>query len=200
MARPRKDQSGPSAVERMREAFWELLEERSYQSITVRSITQRAGVNPNTFYYHFENIDDMAVRFFEDNIPTRLIDVMAEVSMGKMVDIRSFADEPDIEKHYQRVRAVVRSGSLDLAKQSRNRLIGHWLQRAGLAEEDLSRADRARVNYLWGGVSSVISSDDAPTVEDYLELLQAGIADAVIGLVRRIGEEHRKGLKRETKS
>ena len=194
MGRPRKDQAGPSAVERMREAFWELLEERPYQSITVRLITQRAGVNPNTFYYHFENIDDMAVQFFEDNIPTRLIDLMVEVSMGKPIDVQVIASEPDIEKHYQRVRAVVRSGSMDFAKQGRERLIKHWMERAGLLEGDLSRSDRARVNYLWGGVTAVISSDDAATVEDYLELLQTGIVDAVIELVRRIGVDHGMSL------
>lgn len=194
MARPRKDQAGPSAVERIREAFWALLEENPYSSITVKLITQRAGVNHNTFYYHFQNIGDMALRFFEDNIPARLIGVMAEVSMGKPVDVRAIANEPGIDLHYQRVRLALRSGSIDLAKQGRQRLIGHWLQQTGLAESDFSRADRARISYIWGGVTAVITSDDAPTVEDYLELLQTGIVDAVGQLIHRIGEEHGVGL------
>ena len=194
MARPRKDAPGPTALERMREAFWELLEEKPYSAITVKLITQRAGVNHNTFYYHFQNIDEMAVQLFEDNIPTRLIEVMVGVSMGKPIDVQLIAQEPGIEMHYQRVRAVVRSGSPDLAKRSRDRLIGHWLQRANLVSENLSRADRARIDYIWGGITAVISSDNAPTVESYLELLQTGIADAVGGLVRRIGEEHGMNL------
>lgn len=89
---------------------------------------------------------------------------------------------------------ALRSGSLDLAKQGRRRLIGHWLQQTGFAESDLSCADRARIDYIWGGVTAVISSDDAPTVEDSLVLLQAGIADAVGQLIHRIGEEHGVGL------
>lgn len=199
MGRPRKDQPGPSAYDRLELAFWELLEDEQFQAITVRSLTAKAKVNHNTFYYHFENIDDMAVRFFEDNIPTRLIDVMVEVSMGKPIDVQVIANEPDIEKYYQRVRAVVRCGSMDFAKQGRERLIKHWMERAGLVEDDLSRADRARVNYLWGGVTAVISSDDAATVADYLELLQSGIVDAVGGIIHRIGKEHGMGLKREMK-
>ena len=194
MARPRKDQTGPSAVECIREAFWTLLEENPYSLITVKLITQRAGVNHNTFYYHFQNIEDMALRFFEDNIPTRLIGIMAEVSMGKPVDVQAIANEPGIDLHYQRVRLALRSGSPDLAKQGRQRLIGHWLQQTGLAESDLSRADRARISYIWGGVTAVISSDDAPTVEDYLDLLQTGIVDVVGQLIHRIGEEHGVGL------
>ena len=35
MARPRKDQEGPTAVERMEEAFWEILAEKPYAQITV---------------------------------------------------------------------------------------------------------------------------------------------------------------------
>ena len=40
----------------------------------------------------------------------------------------------------------------------------------------------------------MISSDDAPTVEDYLDLLQTGIVDVVGQLIHRIGEEHGVGL------
>lgn len=66
----------------MREVFWELLEEKPYSAITVKLITQRAGVNHNTFYYHFQNIDDMAMRFFEGNVPTKLVDMVVDAFMG----------------------------------------------------------------------------------------------------------------------
>ena len=42
MARPRKDQVGPTAVERMEEAFWEILAEKPYAQITVGEIAKRA--------------------------------------------------------------------------------------------------------------------------------------------------------------
>ena len=45
MARPRKDQEGPTAVERMEEAFWEILAEKPYAQITVSEIAKRAQVN-----------------------------------------------------------------------------------------------------------------------------------------------------------
>ena len=45
MARPRKDQEGPTAVERMEEAFWEILAEKPYAQITVGEIAKRAQVN-----------------------------------------------------------------------------------------------------------------------------------------------------------
>lgn len=37
----------------IRDAFWELLEEKPYNKITVQDIVNRCQVNRNTFYYHF---------------------------------------------------------------------------------------------------------------------------------------------------
>ncbi len=190
MARPRKDQAGPSAVERIRQAFWGLLEERPYQSITVKQLTQRAGVNPNTFYYHFENIDDMTVRFLEENIPTRLIDVVVEASLGGLLDLSSVENAPRIEEHYRRARMVMRSGLFGVHAASRSHVVGYWLEQIGVSAEGLSSADRARVNFIWGGITSLVASEEAETLEDYLVLLQSGIGDAVAGLIRCIGEEH----------
>ena len=55
MPRPRKDQEGPSAVERMEEAFWNALAEKPYAKMTVGDIAQRAQVNKNAFYYHYSS-------------------------------------------------------------------------------------------------------------------------------------------------
>ena len=60
MARPRKDQEGPTAVERMEEAFWEILAEKPYAQITVGEIAKRAQVNKNAFDYHFDGVGALA--------------------------------------------------------------------------------------------------------------------------------------------
>lgn len=36
--------------------FWQLLEEKPYNKITVQSIVERCQINRNTFYYHFQDI------------------------------------------------------------------------------------------------------------------------------------------------
>ncbi|MDY3919539.1 MAG: TetR/AcrR family transcriptional regulator [Candidatus Limivivens sp.] len=40
-------------------AFWELLEERPYNKITVKDIVDRCQINRNTFYYHFHDIPEL---------------------------------------------------------------------------------------------------------------------------------------------
>ena len=38
------------------DTFWQLLEEKPYNKITVQDIVDRCHVNRNTFYYHFQDI------------------------------------------------------------------------------------------------------------------------------------------------
>jgi len=40
----------------IRDAFMELLNERPMNKITVKDITDRCGVNRNTFYYHYQDV------------------------------------------------------------------------------------------------------------------------------------------------
>lgn len=40
----------------IKDAFWQLLEEKPYHKITVKDIVERCQVNRNTFYYHFRDI------------------------------------------------------------------------------------------------------------------------------------------------
>ena len=41
------------------EAFWQLLEEKAYNKITVKDIVNRCQINRNTFYYHFHDIPEL---------------------------------------------------------------------------------------------------------------------------------------------
>ncbi len=42
------------------DAFWQLLEERPYNKITVQNIVTYCEMNRNTFYYHFQDIPALA--------------------------------------------------------------------------------------------------------------------------------------------
>ena len=55
----------------IREAFVELLNERALSKITVKDITDRCGINRNTFYYHYQDVLDgciqAAMKFVMEN-------------------------------------------------------------------------------------------------------------------------------------
>lgn len=41
------------------DAFWQLLEEKPYNKITVKDVVDRCHLNRNTFYYHFHDIPEL---------------------------------------------------------------------------------------------------------------------------------------------
>ena len=60
MPRPRRDPEVLPAQQRLENAFWALLRERPYGKITVTDIVREAGVNRNSFYYHFSGLPELA--------------------------------------------------------------------------------------------------------------------------------------------
>lgn len=60
MPRPRHDSEVLPAKERLENAFWELLADRDYRKITVTDVVSEAGVNRNSFYYHFSGLSELA--------------------------------------------------------------------------------------------------------------------------------------------
>jgi AcrR family transcriptional regulator len=70
----------PDTRRRIMDIFFGLLEKRSLDKITVRQICQEAGVNRQTFYYHFGSMDDFLTECMntaftgvlgESNVPLR---------------------------------------------------------------------------------------------------------------------------------
>ncbi|KAB5607176.1 TetR/AcrR family transcriptional regulator [Bifidobacterium jacchi] len=60
MPRPRRNSAIPPAKERLEDAFWTLLADRRYRRITVTDVVRQAGVNRNSFYYHFADLAELA--------------------------------------------------------------------------------------------------------------------------------------------
>jgi AcrR family transcriptional regulator len=60
----------------LKEAFFELLEEKTFHAVTVQEITERATVNRSTFYAHFDDkyglLDDAIRRSFQEVLDRNL--------------------------------------------------------------------------------------------------------------------------------
>ncbi len=50
----------------IKNTFWELLEEKPYNKITVKDIVNRCCVNRNTFYYYFQDTPTLMIDSIED--------------------------------------------------------------------------------------------------------------------------------------
>ena len=63
---PKKTWEGGS--QRLRDAFWSLLEEKPYAQISVSELLARSGVSRGDFYYHYKNLVDLAKCAVEDEV------------------------------------------------------------------------------------------------------------------------------------
>lgn len=52
----------------IRSAFYSLLQEKPFEKITVRDITERAEINKTTFYAHYDTIYDLADQLEEETV------------------------------------------------------------------------------------------------------------------------------------
>lgn len=108
MPRPRHDSELLPAKERMRNAFWALLEDREYRKITVTDIVHEAQVNRNSFYYHYGSLSELA----DDAI----LHEVENTSIAQLVDettddhgIPSMDDDAVREHWHKRISAAINS-------------------------------------------------------------------------------------------
>ena len=67
----------------IKDTFWQILEEKPYNKITVQDIVNRCRVNRNTFYYHFQDL-------------LEVIEWSMEQAFEQLLDRRLQEDDPEI--------------------------------------------------------------------------------------------------------
>ena len=151
MGRPRYEKGDATARDRLAEAFWSQLETMPFEQMTARGVAAAAGVNHNTFYRHFDSLEDMAGKLFEDatmaDVPPMLMVAAAQGSLAEA----AMSVTPDPEA-LRRAVLFARSGSSLLTELVREKLTNAWLAAAGMRIEDLDEAQRIDVDIIFGGI------------------------------------------------
>lgn len=162
MARPRKDQEGPNARERMIEAFWSFLEEGSYSEITVRGLCSRASVNPNTFYAYFGSMDDLAESAFQESVVPDFPAKVTQIILGGAdpEKVAALASDARVARGLERMLLLARSGSPSLESLVLDTVRSAWLASAGRRLKTLTREERADLAAVVGAQMALLSSTD----------------------------------------
>ena len=151
MARPAKG-SGPGAVERLAGAFWSMLAEMPYPDIKVVPLARRAGSSPNTLYYHFDGVADLARYALEAELDS---DLAHRIVTGTLPE----GALDGMEVRLARVVLFARSGSAELTGMLTAALRKLWLAEVGLSEEDLDGEERRDLVFLFGGVVAILGDE-----------------------------------------
>ena len=190
MPRPRKDQEGPSAVERMEEAFWDALAEKPYDQITVGDIAKRAQVNKNAFYYHFEGLHALAAQAIDHTLlreMARMLLLSGEMENGpSSAQLAALASRPDFSKRTYRIGLVAgKHGSRKLTVVLKHLILDAWFDLFDIEASDLSAETMATVRFALGGMLELMGDDGyLPDNANLVQtLLASGIAETVAASV-----------------
>lgn len=188
-----RDNGSPTpAVARMHAAFWTLLADRPYPSITVRDVARAAQVNKNSFYYHYASLDDLAQDAFESNFPFEVFELIlrrliagstaVEGMAGNVAeDVTEDASEGmaaagmtggiavsrDVAVSFETkfshlMLAVGDHSSPMLQRLLKDSMLTVWCGVLGIDRDDLGEQSLLAVDFLYGGIVGMLSHYAAP--------------------------------------
>lgn len=157
MARPKKEDSGQAAI-RIEDAFWDMLAEMPYDRITVHGLSHRAGVNHNTFYYHFENIDDLAQKALEHNmIPEVPSFILYGLQNGSFDELACLIGKGK-EVNFERSCLAIQGNSPFLQSLIKEKFKSLWLTQLGIHEQDLALEEQMELSFILNGLTATIGT------------------------------------------
>lgn len=187
MARPKQNQGGPTAQERIEEAFWAMLAEGSYEAITITALAKRAGVNHNTIYYYFNGIDDLALQLFRKNIPEGICEMFRALLLEGPEEFTRFISQEEILTRWRRFCLFARGDSPFLFQAFRTMITGNWYDILGISPGDLTREEDTELEFILSGLIAVMGKafrlDDPKLVMD---LLDRPIGQGVLSTLRAL--------------
>ena len=192
MARPKKGNRSDFATVKIENAFWRLLEEESFSDITILRISQESGANRNSFYYHYEDLNDLAFKAFKNNagaeVSKALFSVLFQSLQGEQAKPANAVD-PLIISHAQKIMLCARSDSSFLNQMVHDLLKEIWLDEFSIREELLSTEEQLQIRFIFAGLVSVLGSPDVKEAPKLMaDLAQTAIGKTAISTLKTIAE------------
>jgi AcrR family transcriptional regulator len=147
-SRPKTDRRILRTRDTLGDALVALMQEKSFDEITVQDVLDRAGVGRSTFYAHYRDKDDLFLSDVEDFLEACSSTLKRkDASTKRLLPVRElFAHIRDAHEFYA---ALVRSGKVNdvqaLARGFFARSIEERLQMAGVKIEPPRRSAHAQV-------------------------------------------------------
>lgn len=167
-----------SGLSKMERAFWACLERKPYDRISVSEVVREAGVNRNLFYYHFNDLSNLAEYAATRAVPLELAHFVLLQDAGPAEVALRIAGVGDIEERMRKLRlAVGPHGTVALVETVKGVIRHEWLRVYDLSENDIDDGTHIGMNFALGGLTSIWADRSF----DSLEELQRAVANS--GLV-----------------
>ncbi len=203
MARPKKSESQQAATVKIENAFWALLEKESFSNITVRLLSQEAGINRNSFYYHYDDMNDLASKAFRNNANEEVSGLLISALLSS-VDGPGHTEGPDgperpafdpaLIARSRRIMLCAGSDSSYLRALVENMLKRIWLEAFSIREDLLSDSEKLQITFIFSGLTAVLGSEEVRKAPlKMLELARMQMGRASIEALKKISASQDKG-------
>ena len=172
MPRPKYRQNDETARGKLVRAFWEAIADIPLHKLTVTKVIKRAGLNRNSFYYHFTCIEDMAEKVVEETLMRDLPGILvSELNKGEGVAVDTLLSEKGIRERFDHVCLLAgKNSSPQLQEMLKTAIAYNWKNYLSIESEKLSHEDRLVFEFCLGGVISLLAlradADASPPIRD----------------------------------
>jgi len=156
MGRPRSDADGLSALGKIENAFWKILENEGYKNITILRLAQETGLNRNSIYYHYQNIEDIAQKAVDHNMENHFVLTFVSALLSSQGE---FVPNQEIFLHVKRIHLLARSESSLLQSLVKKGLLHAWFEHFNIDASKLSDSDYVTLDFIASGITSMLGSD-----------------------------------------
>lgn len=156
MARPKLDSTRKSAKDRIKDAFWKILEEGCYTDITIKKISLLAHVNHKTIYYHYANIDAMANELFLDEIKDFPKVNLLELVVNNKFDKEFLETNPILIERIMRVQLYTRNDSAYLNTIFKENIKQNWLNSLNVSADELTIDEEIDLDFILSGITTLL--------------------------------------------
>lgn len=190
MPRPKYEQGEQTAREKLAQAFWDSLAEKPFEKVTVADIVKRAGVNRNTFYYHFDDLNALAHTIVRETAiePSFIRILLFRLLQGGGAEV--YAMIPHMDERIKHACLLAgRNSSAELRGMLRDAVQDAWMEAFHINLEELDLEGRLAIEFALGGFLSVIAYRADSGVDFNLDfIVESGLSRDILRLTEHIPE------------
>ena len=158
MSRPKYTDYESTATARIKTAFWILLEETPFNNMTMQGLASKADVNRNTLYYHYSNLQEVALSAFQDIVSDDLSEVFMEIILTHPAEILNIWNPAELSHRIKKMHLFAKSESPLLRSILKETLITHWFDKIGIRTDTLSPENQLQVDYIINGFIGILGN------------------------------------------
>lgn len=161
MARPKYGEQDPRAYEVIVDAFWDYLRETPYEKMNIRELSRRAGVNKNTFYYHFTCMDDLTDFAIEGALLRESAAALAKHLFESDTDLTARQMIGDIDPlKLERLSILLSENGTALTGRVTEKIIGAWVSSFDFDLESADARQNCFLQFVAGGFVGALRGKD----------------------------------------